>query len=187
MARRLAAIVFALTLFTAIPRAQAQHFAWFHSFTDSVVTDFKRNNCWPDPFLCPDRVTVRAPFNVMVHNGWQLQNTIGEHHFDDVTGELTEAAKNKIYWILTQAPKQHRIVYVQESREMDITVQRLQAVQALAANYAPEGTLARVETTKKQINGWTAEQVGYVSESFAASAPAPQLPAATASTSSTGP
>ncbi len=180
MARRLAAIVFVLTLFSAVPRAQAQ-FMWFHAAKDSIVTDFKRNNCWPDPFVCPDRVTVRAPFNVMVQNGWQLQNTISDYHFEESTGELTVAGKNKVFWILNHAPKQHRVLYVQKSREPDVTVQRLQAVQALAGVYAPSGTMARVEPTINQPAGWTAERVGFVTQAFETSAPAPRLPGGSSS------
>jgi hypothetical protein len=185
MARRLAAFVFVITLFSVVPRAQAQ-FTWLHTFRDSVVTDFKRNNCWPEPFVCPDRVAVRAPFHVMVNNGWQLQNTISDHYFDEATGELTVAGQNKVYWILNHAPKHHRVVYVQMSREPDITAHRLQTVQAIAAAYAPAGTLAVVEPTINEPPGWTAERVGYVSQAFAASAPAPTLPTASAASSSGG-
>ncbi len=180
MARRLAVLVFVLSMFSAVPRAQAQ-FTWFHVAKDSVVTDFKRNNCWPDPFICPDRATVRAPFNVMVRNGWQLQNTISQHHFDEESGELTVSGQNKIYWILNHAPKQHRTVYVQMSREPTVTAQRLQAVHALAQRYAAPGLIAQVEPTMNEPPGWNAEQVGYVNRAFLESAPAPQLPAATSS------
>ena len=185
MARRLAAIVFVLTLFSAVPRAQAQ-FTWFHTAKDSVVTDFKRNNCWPDPFVCPDRATVRAPFNVMVHNGWQLQNMISEHHFEEGTGELTVSGKNKIFWILNHAPKQHRVVFVQTSREPGITVQRMQAVQSIAGTYSPSGTMARVEPTIQEPPSWTAEHVGFVTQAFETSAPAPRLPSGGSSASGGG-
>ncbi|NLS94943.1 MAG: hypothetical protein GXX96_22535 [Planctomycetaceae bacterium] len=181
MARRLAVIVFMLTLFAAVPRAQAQ-FTWFHVACDSVVTDFKRNNCWPEPFLGPDRLAVRAPFNVMVQNGWQLQNTVSDHYFDETTGKLTAAGENKVYWILTQAPKQHRTIYVQMSRNPEVTVQRLQTVQAVAQNYALPGTVAQVEATVTEPPGWTAERVGLVNQAFEASAPPPRL----SSTSSSG-
>lgn len=185
MARRLAAIVFVMTLFTAVPRAQAQ-FTWFHAACDSVATDFKRNNCWPAPFECPDRAAVRAPFNIMVQNGWELENTVSDHHFDESTGKLTVAGQNKVYWILNQAPKHHRIVYVQQSREPGVTAQRLQVVYAFAQTYAPAGTLARVEPTINEPPGWTADRVGFVSQAFEASAPAPRLPAAGSGSSSGG-
>ena len=129
---------------------------------------------------------VRAPFVVMVYNGWQLENMISEHHFDETTGQLTEAGRNKIHWIQTQAPKQHRTVYVQQSREPTVTAQRIQLVQALAQRYAAPGTIAQVEPTVHEPVGWTAERVGLVSQAFQESAPAPRLPAAATSSSSSG-
>ncbi|MHB8901170.1 MAG: hypothetical protein ACYC6Y_20670, partial [Thermoguttaceae bacterium] len=175
MARRLAFLVFAMTLFSGVSRAQAQ-FTWFHTFCDSVVTDFKRNNCWPDPFICPDRATVRAPFNVMVQNGWRLENTISNYHFDETTGELTVAGQNKVFWIMNHAPLPHRTVYVQMSRDPMVTAQRLQSVQALAQSFASPGSMAQVEPTIDEPPSWNADQVGYVNAAFQASAPPPRLP-----------
>ncbi len=182
MARRLALMVFLISLFCGVPRAHAQ-FTWFHVFCDSVKTDFKRNNCWPEPFEGPDRATVRAPFYVMVHNGWQLQNTISNYHFDEATGELTVAGQNKVFWIVNHAPKYHRTVYVQMSRDPVVTAQRLQTVLAIAQSYSAPGSLAQVQPTIDEPPSWNADQVGFVNAAFEASAPPPRLPAASSSTS----
>src|SRR5574340_671894 len=144
MARRLAAIVFVVVLFSSVSSVHAQ-FAWVNDACNSVVTDFKRNNCFPEPFLAPDRAAVRMPFNIMVQNGWRLENTLGDHYFDEVTGELTNAGQNKIYWILNQAPKQHRTIFVQRTKSEAVTEQRLNLVRSLAAAYVPEGTVPQVE------------------------------------------
>ena len=77
-------------------------------FCHSVARDTKRRNCWPEPFTRPDRYAVRAPFALMVSNGWRRQNLLGEHHFVDQGGKLTEAGRLKIRWILTEAPQHHR-------------------------------------------------------------------------------
>jgi hypothetical protein len=172
-------------LFSGVSRAQAQ-FTWIHEFADNVKTDFKRNNCWPEPFVCPDRATVRAPFHVMVHNGWQLQNTVSNYHFDEATGELTVAGQNKVFWIVNHAPENHRTVYVQMSRDPVVTAQRLQMVMAVAQNCSPTGTLAQVEPTIKEPPSWNAEQVGFVNAAFHATAPPPRLPAASNTMTTTG-
>jgi hypothetical protein len=185
MARRLVLFLFVISMFVAVPQAKAQ-FGWISSGIHSMATDFKRNNCWPEPFIAADRYDVRMPFNVMVHNGWRQQNMIGEHHFDDMTGELTEAGKLKVHWILTQAPKQHRTVYVQKDRSQAITAQRLQAVQAISAVYSADGMIAQIELTDEPFAGWPADRVNFVNQSFETSAPPPRLPAATASGSSSG-
>lgn len=185
IARRVAAIVFIATIFAAVSNVHAQ-FAWFHDFTDSVVTDFKRNNCNPEPFLGPDRAAVRIPFNIMVHNGWRLQNTLGDHYFNETSGELTEAGKSKIYWILNQAPEQHRTIFVQRSRSEAISNQRMELVRSMAAAYAPMGAIPRVEATVEGLAGWPADRVDQISRAFQTSAPDPRLPTLNTSKSTSG-
>ena len=183
MARRLAAIVFLAVLFTSVSGVHAQ-FGWINEACDSVVTDFKRNNCYPEPFLAPDRAAVRMPFVIMVQNGWRLENTLGDHYFDEVTGQLTNAGQNKIYWILNLAPKQHRTIFVQRTKSAAVNQQRMEMVQSLAAAYAPEGTIPRVEATREVLVAWPADRVDQISRAFQASAPEPRLPAITTTKSS---
>ncbi|MDD4269258.1 MAG: hypothetical protein PHO07_11130 [Pirellulales bacterium] len=183
MARRLAAIVFLAVCFMSVSSVHAQ-FGWINRACDSVVTDFKRNNCFPEPFLAPDRAAVRIPFHIMVQNGWRLENTLGDHYFNEVTGQLTNAGENKIYWILNQAPKQHRTIFVQKTKSDAVNQQRIELVQALAIAYAPEGTIPRVEATKEVLVAWPADRVDQISRAFQESAPDPRLPAVTTAKSS---
>lgn len=185
MARRLAAIVFLVVLFASTSSVHAQ-FGWINDACDSVVTDFKRNNCFPEPFLAPDRAAVRIPFNIMVQNGWRLENTLGDHYFNDVTGQLTNAGENKIYWILNQAPKQHRTIFVQKTKSDSISEQRLAMVRSLAASYAPEGTVPQVEMTRETLVAWPADRVDQISRAFQESAPEPRLPAPTTMKTTSG-
>jgi hypothetical protein len=99
----------------------------------SVARDIKRRNCWPEPFDAPDRYAVRSPFGVMVDNGWRRQNLLGDYHFVDQGGELTEAARIKIRWIVTEAPVQHRTIYVQAASNPQLTAARIDSVQQLTA------------------------------------------------------
>ena len=96
------------------------------------MRDVKRRQCWPDPFLCPDRAAVRAPFCAMVANGWRRQNMLGEFHFDPQSGQLTEAGRLKVQWILTACPEQHRLIYVHAAGTREETAARVAAVQQLA-------------------------------------------------------
>ena len=47
----------------------------------SAVTG-KRNNCWPEPFVCPDRAAARMPFCIQIANGWRSRNTIDGIYFE---------------------------------------------------------------------------------------------------------
>jgi hypothetical protein len=133
---------------------------------ESIAKDFKRNNCWPQPFVCPDRQAVRAPFVVMVNNGWRRQNILGDYHFKTETGELTEAGKLKVRWILTQAPPQHRIIFVNRAMSPAETAARMDTVQQLAAEYTPGEPLPRVIETDLPAAGWPADQIDKVARDF---------------------
>jgi hypothetical protein len=149
---------------------------------ETMARDFKRNNCWPQPFVAPDRQAVRSPFVIMVHNGWRRQNILGEYHFRPDNGELTEAGKLKVQWILTQAPKQHRIIFVHQAQTADQTAARIDAVEQLAVQLAPTGELPQVVETHLNEAGWSADKIDRVSRDFyEKTAPKPRLPDAQSS------
>jgi hypothetical protein len=97
--------VLALLVLPASAGDQPLKRAW-----NNFCRDFHRNNCWPDPFVVPDRVAVRAPINVMVAQGWKIQNTLGDHHFEGDTAKLTEAGELKVRAVIAQSPatSEHR-------------------------------------------------------------------------------
>lgn len=165
-----AAITF-LSLAFAVP-AEA---GWLGDFVHSVARDAKRRNCWPQPFLSADRHDARAPFAIMVNNGWRRQNMLGDHHFDEFSGELTEAGKLKIRWILTEAPLHHRDIYVHRAEAAEKTLVRLDNVQRLAASLVPEGELPAVLETSISTRGWPASQVDAIGRRFESSMPNPRL------------
>jgi hypothetical protein len=145
----------------------------------SVVRDWKRNNCWPEPFVYPDRQNVRAPFVLMVSNGWRRQNLLGSNHFQMDAGSLTAAGQEKLRWILTEAPEQHRTVYVTRAYTAQETVARIAAVQKSAAQIMPEGPIPPILETNLTAPGCPAERVDAISRKFQETAPAPRLPAPT--------
>jgi hypothetical protein len=144
---------------------------------NSVACDVKRRQCWPEPFVHADRAAVRAPFCVMVSNGWRRQNLLGEFHFEPSTGQLTEAGRVKVRWILTVCPEQHRMVYVHTADKEEETSARIAAVQQWAAQIAPQ-SMPQVMPTSIPDDGWPADQVDLIGRKFLASTPVPQLPAA---------
>lgn len=143
-----------------------------------IVTDIKRRQCWPEPFIYPDRAAVRAPFVTMVANGWRRQNMLGEYHFEPGTGQLTEAGRLKVRWILTTGPREHRLIYVHVADTGEETSARVAAVQQWAAKIAPNDA-PPVQTTTISDDGWPADEVDMIGRKFQASAPPPRLPAPT--------
>ena len=147
-----------------------------HDFCRSVVRDFKRNNCWPEPFTATDRVAVRAPFNVMVRNGWQRQNMISDFHFDETGRQLSKAGELKIRWILTQTPLHHRAIHVHHTGSKEDTDARIAAVQGFAKSILPDGEMAAVQQTSIGMDGWPAERVSTIVRMFNEMTPPPVMP-----------
>jgi hypothetical protein len=150
-------------------------------FCHTVVRDTKRRNCWPEPFLRPDRHAVRAPLALMVSNGWRRQNMLADHHFVEQSGDLTEAGRMKVQWILTEAPQHHRTIYVHKAGSPEITAARIDKVQQLAAQLVPEGELPLVLETGVAVQGWSAAQADTIGRKFKDSIPDPRLPKASSS------
>lgn len=166
--------------------AYANPFEWMWRVPKKVASDIaqetRRRNCWPEPFVEPDRQAVRAPFGTMVTLGWRQQNLIAAYHFGEDGVGLTEVGRHKIRWILFEVPPQHRTIYVQMADDPEVTAARLIEVQDLVVQLAPHGELPQVLQTHISPRGWPAEWVDTVGRKFNEATPAPVLPAAKEST-----
>jgi hypothetical protein len=150
---------------------------WFCDFLDSFPRDTKRRNCWPKPFECQDRQFARTPFALQVIKGWQRQNTIGSQYFDVADGQLNEAGKLKIRWILLEEPAQYRSIYIYAGQSIEETDRRLKSVQAYASQVVPKSDLPMISTTTISDEGWPADRVDMIGRKYQATMPAPRLPA----------
>jgi len=140
---------------------------------------YHANKHWPDPYVCPDREAVRAPFAIMVHNGWRLQNTLNENHFETGTAELSESGRIKVRWILTQAPVEYRTIFMQRSTEPELDLARTEAIQLTASKVVPDGKLVDVVAVDVRTDGWPAQYIDAIDRKFRDTTPAPRLPEAT--------
>jgi len=145
-------------------------------FLESIAQDYAERNHWPMPYVCPDREAVRAPFALMVHNGWRRQNMLCDEHFKEGTAELTEAGRLKVQRIMTEVPAPHRTIYVRRAESPEVTAARIQAVYDLAAKFSPDGSPPVVQETTVAPAGWSAERVDAVTRKFQTAVPVPQLP-----------
>lgn len=155
-------VVFAAVTLSVIPLSAD----WFCDFCTSVARDTKRRNCWPAPFVCPDRQAVRASFAVMVNNGWRRQNLIGNSYFDSLTGELTEAGRLKIHWVIFEAPEQHREIYVHVGQSNDETQARMAAVTAYASSLAPQGQMPSIMQTTISEDAYPADRTNRLTDIY---------------------
>jgi hypothetical protein len=179
LSQLLRCLLFATVTLVAMP----VHADWLCDFFKSIPQDIKRRNCWPQPFTCPDRQSVRTPFVIETANGWRRQNLLGDHYFELNSGELTEAGRLKIRWITFEAPAQHRVIYVRNAATTEETAARLNAVHAYVAQIMPQGDLPMIFETRISDEGWPADHVEAITRKDQATQPAPRLPASTANSS----
>lgn len=152
------------------------HANWFTSFIEVCDRDFKRNNCWPRPFVQPAREATKAPFFAMIDNGWRQQNLLGDHYFDASTNALTAAGELKVRWIVTQLPPPRRALFVQRGLSPDSTWARLNAVREVVVNAVPEGNLPPIWETGLQPVGSPADYLERVDQGYLETMPEPRLP-----------
>lgn len=110
-------------------------------FWKRMKRDYERTKAWPEPFVHRDREAVRAPWEVMKHNGWRAQNTLTEDLFTE-DAQLTEAGRHKVIWIATQAPEERRTVYVLATHDLSATEARTSAVKNLVTELQANGVPA---------------------------------------------
>jgi hypothetical protein len=181
--RFLRCLLFAAIMLSTAATSQAD---WLCEFLKTIPRDVKRRNCWPKPFLCPERQFERTPFALQVANGWRRQNMLTSYDFEGTDGRLNEAGKRKVYWILFEEPAQHRSIFVHIGRTDEETNARLNGVHEYAAQIMPRGDLPMITTTTIPEDGSPADRVDIIGRKYQAAIPAPTLPAPTNQNSSGG-
>jgi hypothetical protein len=169
----IAATIIAVTA-SCVPSIQG---AWFDSTKRYIRRGYHRNQAWPWPFMCPDRVAAREPFCIMVDNGWRRQNLLGPHHFNADGDKLTTAGELRVRWIMTQAPPDRRSIFIERSVEPELTAQRLATARDFAAQVALDGQMPEVFETHLLSEGRPASVVDATNVRFQESLPPPVLPA----------
>lgn len=162
----------------ALAAAAPANAFWLGEFYCYLEERREEQNAWPAQFVEQDRNAASAPFDVMVRNGWRRQNLLGSHHFNADCTELTQAGKLRVQWILTQAPPEHRQVFVERSIDSETTQNRIATVNAFSTQVALDGGPAQVSETHIVSDGRPAVTVDFVNTQFRENMPTPTLPAA---------
>jgi hypothetical protein len=162
---------------------QAQH-AHHHGGVDQPPMSFKqrfqydmyRNQRWPMPFRNLDTAAVSAFLDVQRNNGWRLSNTVVNAMFDPATQSLTDAGKSHVRWIVTQAPRHRRIVFVLEGNNQQETADRVESTQLAISEIVPVGPLPEIYLTNREPRGMSGEYQTTILRAMNASVPKPRLP-----------
>jgi len=102
----------------------------------TCVHKFHANHYWPHPYNIQDRDDVRLALQTQVNNGWCTATTLYDYHFDMTTQQLNTAGQQQLNWIFTQAPPQHRHIYISTSADPAMNDVRMQSVQKALAGYS---------------------------------------------------
>ena len=143
-------------------------------FLSSVARDTKRRNCWPEPFVYPDRNLTRQALAVQVNAGWERQNLLSDFHFTPDGRQLTEAGRMRALWIMNEASEPHRIIYVHRAYSPQETNVRMQTVQRFVAQSPYAANVPVLESTRTD-DGWPADRVNALAVRAAGSALPPTL------------
>lgn len=166
-------IVWALALSTTSSYAAD---TWLRGTWKGWCREFRHNNVWPEQYLDHDRSAARAPFEMMVANGWRTQNTISSYHFNEQTGELNETGRLKLRSILFETPPEYRSIYVLRSDDPAMTAARVKSVQEHGLGMSQGELLPPVMLTTIDPRGSRGDWTNGVHQRLIESAPAPVLP-----------
>lgn len=149
---------------------------WLGAFYQHLEQGRAENNQWPHQFVGADRERAKAPFDMMVRNGWRRQNLLGKHHFTEDSTQLTQAGKLRVQWILTQPPQEYRQVFVEQSFVEGITQTRTATINQFASTILQGGGVANITETHIVSDGRPATMVDFVNTTFRENMPIPALP-----------
>jgi hypothetical protein len=156
-----------------------------HKAGEDCEAAFWDNMMWPNQYVGPSRRGICQSFDLMINNGWRRHNLLGAHHFDRNSSELTESGRLKVQWILTQAPANHRTIYIERTSDQEQSAERLESVQQLASSLST-GAAAEVRETHIRDFGRPASAVDAVFTGFSANQMIPMLPPSTTGGGSAG-
>lgn len=139
---------------------------------------YARNAAWPKPFACASRQLYHNIWSPMYDAGWEDQNILTSTHFNQEG--LTRYGKQQISSMLTNMPRDQRVIFVQESADPIETQNRLAIVQSVIQSSHPQrnGIARSSSRTPQTLPGWRAVDI---IEKATASAPSPIIPIATGS------
>ncbi|MEX2137929.1 MAG: hypothetical protein WD894_01620 [Pirellulales bacterium] len=157
---------------------------WFKTIYHDVRGGFHTNNMWPEPYVEPSRRAVKEPFAILHARGWQRQNLLGEHHFEEDQTRLTPAGVLRVKAMLANSPPQYRAVFVEKGQNREVTNSRIDAIQQAIVDMQIEGPLPAVTASDLIVEGWSSEYVDAVGRKYHLSIPEPRLPAATGASAS---
>jgi hypothetical protein len=184
-------VAVAISLFSFAGQVSAQEYGCYngqcnnsycnHGPLYSCDAVYHENCMWPAQYIPTARCSVNNAYTAMINNGWRRQNLLGDYHFEEGSNQLTTAGKLKTKWILTQAPQNRRMIFVERGVDQSETASRIAAIHSWASNQSPVMEPVQVNDTHIVSEGHTAGSVDSIFVGFQNNQPAPVLQPSAAS------
>lgn len=94
-----------------------------------------RNDAWPKPFNCQDRMAYYSVWHTMMNQGYANHCVLGADHFESDTNELNSAGKIKIASIMQNIPSDRRQLLVVRDQNERISQARITNVNEVVQTY----------------------------------------------------
>ncbi|MBM81827.1 MAG: hypothetical protein CMJ78_14720 [Planctomycetaceae bacterium] len=120
---------------------------------------FHTAHYWSHPYICHDRAIVAKLSELQVNNGWVTETTLYDYHFDQDTHELNRAGRERLLWILVNAPRKYRSVFVQTGRSDAESLRRMTSVRTEATAMIGGRDMAPIMARNTQPLGRPAAEV----------------------------
>ena len=150
---------------------------WAGRLYHSIADDTKKANEWPEPYIQYDREATRVAFTTMTEKGWKRQNTLGDVHFDNQTGDLNMSGRLKVQRIVLEGLPSRRDLFVYRAETMQKTDVRMNSVKGYVEKLVGNGpNIPQVSVTNLPTPGWPAQYVDAISRKYVETMPDPRIP-----------
>lgn len=146
---------------------RADYRAWRAEYKEKAAVTTNRNEAWPKPFACQDRMSYFSTIAMMYDLGWIAQCCLTSVHFDE-SGNLNEAGQNKVQAIMNNNPLDRRFVYILHSLNVVDTQTRLENVRVAVGNWYGPDLARNVQITDRipqEISGQRIERINTLYQS----------------------
>jgi hypothetical protein len=130
---------------------------------------------WPWPYMCADRQIVLDMTHIQEANGWLVETTLYDYHFNPETNELTVPGKLQLKWILENVPASYRAVWVQQAEDPAVSEQRINSVRMVAGRLTNQANLPTIAFRPGTAPGRPAIEVDTIRRKELESIPSPRV------------
>lgn len=155
-------------------------FQHFQDNFDTFKADYRinraRSSAWPQPFSCWDREHYHAIFNQQFATGNQVAHTLTAEYFDPETNKLNRAGEMKVAWIMQNAPRNDKQIYVHQDGTAPTAERRMASIRAFTGRYYAHLGNATVATSQIRPNQIPAYFQREYLRAYTEEQPAPIIP-----------